>query len=366
MKTFLGRVGIIQRVLPQYRAPFFDKLAGRCEGGLSVFAGEARSSEAIKTAENLQVAQHFPAENHHYLSGAFYLCKQAGMQEWLETWQPEALIVEANPRYLSSRKAVRWMKAQARPVIAWGLGSGRGGGLLAVLSHPLRRNFLNDFDAVIAYSQEGLDSFAALGLDDLKLFHAANAVVDAPQQEPDAIDVQGKPRVLFVGRLQARKGLERLIGASQSVQSTWPHELRIVGDGPEMERLQNLATRYFNESIHFTGALYGAELEQEFRQAELFVLPGTGGLAIQQAMGFGLPIIAGEGDGTQRDLLDSSNGWQLNTDEEYELTRVLWGALSNRESLHSKGLASYQKVKERFNLDAMTDVFVQALNEVSG
>ena len=41
-RRFPGRLGLQQRVLPAYRAPFFDLLAGACQGGLSVFAGEAR------------------------------------------------------------------------------------------------------------------------------------------------------------------------------------------------------------------------------------------------------------------------------------------------------------------------------------
>jgi len=40
MTTYSGRVGLIQRVLPGYRASFFEMLAMQCQGGLSVFAGQ--------------------------------------------------------------------------------------------------------------------------------------------------------------------------------------------------------------------------------------------------------------------------------------------------------------------------------------
>ena len=53
---FRGKVGLQQRVLPAYRAAFFDRLAQVCSGGLSVFAGEPRDAEAISTAGALRVA----------------------------------------------------------------------------------------------------------------------------------------------------------------------------------------------------------------------------------------------------------------------------------------------------------------------
>ena len=40
MKRFPGRLALQQRVLPVYRVPFVDTLADRCDGGLSVFAGQ--------------------------------------------------------------------------------------------------------------------------------------------------------------------------------------------------------------------------------------------------------------------------------------------------------------------------------------
>ena len=43
--SFEGRLGLVQRVLPAYRAPFFEALAQRCAGGLGLFAGQARAEE---------------------------------------------------------------------------------------------------------------------------------------------------------------------------------------------------------------------------------------------------------------------------------------------------------------------------------
>ncbi len=99
LNQFPGRLALQQRVLPAYRVDFFDALAAGCRGGLSVFAGQPQPGEQIATSDRLSLAKYFPARNRHFLkvSSPFYRCWQDGWIEWLEGWQPDALIVEANP-----------------------------------------------------------------------------------------------------------------------------------------------------------------------------------------------------------------------------------------------------------------------------
>jgi hypothetical protein len=145
------RLGLQQRVLPAYRAPFFDLLAGACAGGLCVFAGQPRDEEALGTPGELHAAKRFHGENVYLGSGRLYACHQRGLITWLEGWRPDVLVVEANPRYLSTPTAVKWMRAQGLPVVGWGLGVPPSGGFWRGL---LRERFLSQFDALITYSQE--------------------------------------------------------------------------------------------------------------------------------------------------------------------------------------------------------------------
>src|SRR5215207_5621962 len=102
MNRFHGRLAVQQRVLPNYRAPFFDLLASACEGGMSLFTGQPRPVEGIGITSTLQVANYQLGKNIHLFGGVFYLCYQPGLIDWLKNWDPNALIVEANPRYLST------------------------------------------------------------------------------------------------------------------------------------------------------------------------------------------------------------------------------------------------------------------------
>jgi len=364
---FRGRLALQQRVLPNYRAPFFDLLAAACEGGMSLFTGLPRPVEGIATTKNLQTTHYQSGRNIHLFSGNLYMCYQLGLIDWLKHWEPDALIVEANPRYLSTPAAVRWMQRRGRPVIGWGLGAppsplrpspiGRGVGVRGWSS------FINQFDAMIVYSQRGADEYAALGFPRDKIFVAHNAVSPPPSTpltlRPLTLDPSSN--ILFVGRLQARKRVDSLLKACAQVEPK--PRLVIVGDGPEREKLESLAGDVY-PNAEFAGAKHGAELKPYFTKADLFVLPGTGGLAIQEAMSYGLPVIVARGDGTQDDLVREGNGWQIPPDTFDALVATMKDALSDVARLRRMGEESYRIVKEEINIEKMVETFVTVLSAV--
>jgi glycosyltransferase involved in cell wall biosynthesis len=137
--------------------------------------------------------------------------------------------------------------------------------------------------------------------------------------------------------------------------------LLIVGDGPERAALQSLAQEIY-PSAEFIGAKHGAELKPYFEQADLFVLPGTGGLAVHEAMSYGLPVIVAKGDGTQDDLVREENGWQIQPENYGALVSTMKNALSDRARLREMGRESFRIVSEEINIQKMTDLFVKALN----
>ena len=358
MNHFPGRLALQQRVLPHYRAPFFDLLASACDGGMSLFTGLPRAIEGIATTDQLHNTHYVMGQNIHFLGGSFYLCYQRGLTNWLKQQNPDALIMEANPRYLSTPAAVKWMHKQNKPIIGWGLGSpsprGRGAGV--------RARFINQFDVMIAYSQRGAEEYAALGFPREKVFVAYNSVSPAPIEKPDRRpQTVDRFTILFVGRLQARKRIDYLLRACAEIQNV---RLVIVGDGPERAVLESLAREIY-PGTEFVGAKHGAELKAHFAEADLFVLPGTGGLAVQEAMSHGLPIIVAQGDGTQDDLVRKENGWQIPPDDYDALVSTMKDALTDPSRLRRMGEESYRIVKDEINIEKMVETFVRALNTLT-
>jgi glycosyltransferase involved in cell wall biosynthesis len=366
------RIALQQRVLAAYRAPFFDALGKACDGELAVFAGLPRPEESIATANTLQDAQFTLGRNIHILRGALYFYFQRGLGDWIKHWDPHALIVEANPRNLSTPAAIRWMKQRQRPAIGWGLGAAHITGALGSLWVSQRAAFLKQFDALVTYSQRGADEYTALGYPAENIFIAPNAAARRPEgpapKRPAVFN--GKPSLLFVGRLQRRKRVDLLLQACACLPPGIQPRLVIAGDGPERSVLETLAARIY-PAAEFTGALHGPQLAPYFLSADLFVLPGTGGLAVQEAMAWGLPVVMGEGDGTNDDLVRPGNGWQLSnlhagdSQTPEALAGILGEALSDVARLRRMGEESYRIVTDEINLEKMVAVFMDALERVA-
>lgn len=357
------RLGLQQRVLPAYRIPFFDTLASVCSKGLCIFAGSPRSGEIIGLQALPKVASVVQARNHHLFCGILYLCWQSGLIEWLVDWQPEALIVEANPRYLHTPVAVRWMHARRRPVLGWGLGVPK---VRRGLSNPFRRHFISQFDAIITYSQQGADEYQSAGFPPERIFIAPNAVTSRPTKplpnRPNCFTDE-RATILFVGRLQRRKRVDFLLRACAALPVSMQPRLWIVGDGPMRSELEAHAQQIYS-SAHFYGALYGEELSPFFKGADLFVLPGTGGLAIQEAMSYGLPVIVAEADGTQSNLVRPENGWCILPGDIETLTAILLEAFRDIPRLRQMGRASYKITAEEANIENMVRVFELAIHTI--
>lgn len=363
MSNITCKLGVQQRILPAYRAPFFDLLAASCSQGLSVYAGIPREEEAVGTMGELQVARFHLADNVHLGEGRLYACYQRNIIRWLEEWQPDVLVVEANPRYLHTPVAVRWMKSRGRPVIGWGLGAPPLRGFWLKI---LRERFISGFDALLTYSQQGALQYKSAGYPGERIFIAPNAVTPRPAAaapiRPETF-AAGRGHILFVGRIQLRKRLDLLLRACAGLDDALQPELSIVGDGPARAEMEALARQIYPRAV-FTGEKRGADLEPYYREADLFVLPGTGGLAVQQAMAWALPVIVAEADGTQSDLVRPQNGWLLPPGDGAALHTCLSEALSDPKRLRGMGAESYRIVSQEINLEAMVDAFARAIQSV--
>jgi glycosyltransferase involved in cell wall biosynthesis len=144
-----------------------------------------------------------------------------------------------------------------------------------------------------------------------------------------------------------------------------PVELWIVGDGPARSDLESLARRVL-PTAEFHGDQRGPALESLFDRADLFVLPGTGGLAVQQALAHGLPVIVARGDGTQQDMVTPENGWLVADGDRTGLEAAIATALSDRTRLEAMGRVSRRLADSQFNLEAMVEAFLVAVNSVAG
>lgn len=129
--------------------------------------------------------------------------------------------------------------------------------------------------------------------------------VDVPEL-PDASDKPERRKLLFLGRLHPKKGLECLLEAWADVERAFPHwDLDIVGSDVDYYgstgyrgTLEHVIRKRRLSRVYLRGALEGKDKRRAFVQADLFVLPTKSenfGLAVAEALSFAVPAIVTTG-----------------------------------------------------------------------
>jgi phosphatidyl-myo-inositol alpha-mannosyltransferase len=109
----------------------------------------------------------------------------------------------------------------------------------------------------------------------------------------------GTPNLLFVGRLEDRKGLVHLLKAFRLIRKTGREcRLLVVGSGPQEREMRRYVLTRGLGNVEFLGRVSDAEKAQLFRTADIFVSPATRGesfgIVLLEAMAAGAPIVCSD------------------------------------------------------------------------
>ena len=227
----------------------------------------------------------------------------------LDRISPDAVIAwEYNPAALM---AIRWCRRKKRKFIHVTEGTLNSEQNLNVIQKYSRKHIISHADACIACSTKAKEKLLAWGADETRIETALLTVDITPYLNEPYAPVSG--RMLYVGSLAKRKGLDLLIQALPLIQQKF--ELHIVGDSEceEKEQLKSLLKeKHLDHKVIWRGFLQGEELRREYREAAVFVLPTREdcfGLVLVEAMAAGLPIVASKyADGAYDVIKEGING----------------------------------------------------------
>ena len=109
----------------------------------------------------------------------------------------------------------------------------------------------------------------------------------------------GMVNVIFVGRLEKRKGLGDLVLGFRELQARVPRtRLIIVGDGPLRSRVEGQVAKHRLENVVMAGYVPRSVLPRYYASADIACFPATGGesfgVVLLEAMASGLPVVASE------------------------------------------------------------------------
>jgi glycosyltransferase involved in cell wall biosynthesis len=177
-----------------------------------------------------------------------------------------------------------------------------------------------------------------------------------------ALVEDGPPRILCVAHLYPRKGVDTLLRAFARV--TADAVLRVVGNGPESERLVQLARDLgITSRVHFLGHLPFSDLAAEYRNAGIFALPTEQegfGIVFLEAMASSLPIIATRAAAVPEVVADGVTALLIDPGDETALAQAVENLLDDSDLRTRLGNAGRKHVA-RFNAPVVARQFLSAV-----
>lgn len=175
-------------------------------------------------------------------------------------------------------------------------------GLTYFYGRPILKRFFNRLDGRIAVSRPALEFISTYFPGDYVVIPNG---IDVDEFSPDVPPIaelrDGAPTILFVGRLEKRKGFKYLIQAFPFVRREFPDaRLVIVGSysRKQASRYERFVRSYHLGEVRFVGYVSAADLPRYYRSCDLFCAPSIGGesfgIILLEALASGCPIVASD------------------------------------------------------------------------
>lgn len=354
------RFALYLAVLPEYRAQCVRLLKGRYGDSIRFFASEAHLNRTIRTGID---------PNLYHGTRMVRLGRKAFIQlgGWTAVMRAGVTVLDLNPRSLSAWLLLGLRKLAGRKTLLWGHLHPKAG--QGARSARLRRWMRAQAHGFLSYTYADAGT-AREELPGQPVWVAANALYSREETEHELQQpANGAERsaFIYVGRLERMKKVHLAIHAFDIVAAEAPDALLyIVGDGTEHARLKELAAATgAPDRITFFGWQSSFEiLSPLYRQAVSALSPGAAGLAINQSMVFGLPIITSidERHGPEIELADSGAVVWHKTDDVDDLAQRMLEALASRDSLPRRDYI--ERIRDTYSAEAMAHGIDEALRQL--
>ena len=370
---------ILYRVIQGWRAPIFEKLSAQEDVNLEVWHGpDFPGTKVVSTKNELEFRRRkiwSVKIKLKSVNGLIVMPFSPFLFFSLIFKNPKVVICEGASNLANSMMVFIYCKIFDKKYIWWSLGKlqdrvydKKRSAIDKIITYIERKS-----DRIITYSSVGKRYFKSLGIDDDKIIVAVNVIdteskLEAIQQLEDAKELQELYKQydfisLFVGALTKEKSIERLLIAQKKLEDKNLNiGTIIVGDGSHREELEKEAKRLQVKNVDFVGKKI-SDSYKYFSIANLFVLPGLGGLAISEAMCYGLPVIASIGDGCEVDLVSKENGIVDKDMTPEKLADYIQNFYDNREITKTFGDKSKEVITHQYNSQNYIKMIKHAIND---
>ncbi len=145
-----------------------------------------------------------------------------------------------------------------------------------------------------------------------------------------------RPKILFLGRLDPRKGLDRLLAAFPIVKQKIPEAvLVVVGSGPALRSYQRSVPKHLRSSVLFEGRVEADLIPRYYASSTVYVSPATGGevfgIVLTEAMATGKPVMASNIPGYNEVIQDNVSGSLFDVDNTQDIANKIATVLQDEK-----------------------------------
>ncbi len=329
----------------------FREVARRLGPDFGVMAGDRFYDPSLETVAGGEPWFH-PCKN-HFIAGRRLLV-QRGLTLLKEV---DALIVEGNPRSLSTWLVLRQARRRQIPVAVWGHAFGRGAEEMA----PGRRRMFSMGTAILCYCYEEVAPLRRL-FPKKEILVAGNTVLRKSECRVLENPAEKRQDVLFLGRLiPEKKGLLFLKALRLLANRGFSIGAVVIGDGPDRAAMETYARETRLAGVRFAG--FQSELETIRSHAQsTFCMVSTGyaGLSLLHAQSMGLPFIFSPEEPNAPEIEIAREGWNclpFEKDNPASVADALETLDRNRNEWLGRGEAFTRELSEKYSIENMADQF---------
>lgn len=381
MPVMMNRhVVIVQRVLADYRIPLFDALASKLASDgvrLNVLAGQARVGEFLEEPDCDR--EWLIRTRNIYMPGGAYIERR--VVHLSKT--ANLLIVEQASKALVSYWLLlrRYMSANYPKVAYWGHGIDFADQKRFSFQRLWKRTFIDKVDHWFAYTDATARILMETGYSPsrITIFNNAsdtNGLSEAIRAIPDSVKSERFESLwhepyqpchkvgVFCSRLLPSKAIRLLLDASTLIaQQHSGFRLLVIGDGPERANVESFAAKHSWCALH--PPLYGLDRASFLALADVWLNPGTTGLAILDAYAAGIPYIttARPDHGPEIAYIDSLAGVMTPPDA-IDYTKAVSHVLQDNELQRRKSAAV--ELSRKYTLEQTVQRLASGIVQVMG
>lgn len=376
----MTKIVLITPILQHYRLTFYEKISKTKDFDLTVFYGYKKKEDGQPSYEGETKFKSIGFREYKYRILPFDIVYDWGMFTEIKKINPDIIIVQGIAGDLSLRRILSWAKRKKKKIIIWACAwePGRAKGLLMKFKNKFVSIFFKKADYILTYSTHASNYCLNMGIDESKIETCYNGIeIDEMEQQADTIISKSKEirqkynldnfiSFLFVGGLTSEKRPDLLVDAFAKLREKYNNiKLLIIGDGPLRPDLEAQLKMYNNENIYYLGRIV-KDVDMYFAATDCFVLPGIGGLALNQAMFWKKTCVVSEADGTEDDLvIENHSGYRFSCHNLESLTAAMEKRIIEKPvQLEEMAANSHRIIVEKSNVNNMVKHFVHSINKL--